>query len=448
VGPDETPPEGWEQDPDVLDTWFSSALWPFSTLGWPDQTPELEKFYPTSVLVTGYDILFFWVARMMMFGTFVGGDDAITLDGRRGPQVPFTDVFLHGLIRDESGRKMSKSKGNVIDPLDWLDVYGADALRFTLARGASPGGDLSVGEDHVRASRNFVTKLFNATRFALLNGAAMGPLPEHDELTDADRWILGRLEEVRAEVDPAFDGYEFSRACEALYHFTWDEFCDWYVELAKTQVAEGLSHTTAVLAAALDTLLRLLHPVIPFVTEALWQALTHQDSLVVADWPDPSGIDLNPVAEQRITDMQKLVTEIRRFRSDQGLADRQKVPARLSGIDGADLSTQVGAASSLAWLTAPGPEFSPSVSLEVGLGGGIVVVELDTSGTIDVAAERRRLEKDLAAAQKELASTTAKLGNADFMAKAPAAVVDKQRERQRVAREETDRITARLAGLQ
>jgi valyl-tRNA synthetase len=188
--------------------------------------------------------------------------------------------------------------------------------------------------------------------------------------------------------------------------------------------------------------------VIPYVTEALWQALTHQDSLVVADWPDPSGIDLNPVAEQRITDMQKLVTEIRRFRSDQGLADRQKVPARLSGIDGADLSTQVGAASSLAWLTAPGPEFSPSVSLEVGLGGGIVVVELDTSGTIDVAAERRRLEKDLAAAQKELASTTAKLGNADFMAKAPAAVVDKQRERQRVAREETDRITARLAGLQ
>jgi valyl-tRNA synthetase len=448
VGPDETPPEGWEQDPDVLDTWFSSALWPFSTLGWPDKTPDLEKFYPTSVLVTGYDILFFWVARMMMFGTFVGGDQAITLDGRRGAQVPFTDVFLHGLIRDESGRKMSKSKGNVIDPLDWLDVYGADALRFTLARGASPGGDLSVGEDHVRASRNFVTKLFNATRFALLNGAALAPLPEYGELTDADRWILGRLEEVRAEVDSAFDGYEFSRACEALYHFTWDEFCDWYVELAKTQVADGLSHTTAVLAAALDTLLRLLHPVIPFVSEALWQALTSRESLVVADWPQTSGIDVNPVAAQRITDMQKLVTEIRRFRSDQGLADRQKVPARLSGIDTADLSSQVGAVTSLAWLTEPGPEFSPSASLEVGLKGGIVVVELDTSGTIDVAAERRRLEKDLAAAQKELASTTAKLGNADFMAKAPAAVVDKQRERQRVAREEADRITARLAGLQ
>ena len=178
VGPDETPPEGWEQDPDVLDTWFSSALWPFSTMGWPDHTPELEKFYPTSVLVTGYDILFFWVARMMMFGTFVGDDDAITLDGARGPQVPFQNVFLHGLIRDEFGRKMSKSKGNGIDPLDWVEMFGADALRFTLARGASPGGDLSIGEDHARASRNFATKLFNATRFALMNGAAPAPLPD------------------------------------------------------------------------------------------------------------------------------------------------------------------------------------------------------------------------------------------------------------------------------
>ena len=446
VGPDETPPDGWEQDPDVLDTWFSSALWPFSTLGWPDRTPEIEKFYPTTVLVTGYDIIFFWVARMMMFGTFVGGDDVITLGGRRGPQVPFTDVFLHGLIRDESGRKMSKSKGNVIDPLDWLDAYGADALRFTLARGANPGSDLSLGEDSVRASRNFVTKLFNATRFAMMNGAVPAALPPLDELTDADRWILGRLEEVRAEVDSAFDGYEFSRACESLYHFAWDEFCDWYLELAKVQLADDGS-TTAVLAAVLDALLKLLHPVIPFVTETLWKNLTGGESLVVADWPQPSGAASDAIAAQRITDMQKLVTEIRRFRSDQGLADRQKVPARLSGIDGAGLASQIAAVTSLAWLTEPAADFGPSASLEVGLKGGIVVVELDTSGTIDVAAERRRLEKDLAAAQKELASTTAKLGNADFMAKAPEAVVEKQRERQRVAREETERITARLAGL-
>lgn len=446
VGPDDTPPEGWEQDGDVLDTWFSSALWPFSTLGWPSKTAALEKFYPTSVLVTGYDILFFWVARMMMFGTYVGGDDAITLDGRRGPQVPFTDVFLHGLIRDEFGRKMSKSKGNVIDPLEWMDKYGADALRFTLARGASPGGDLAIGEDAVRASRNFGTKLFNATRYALMNGAALAPLP--DELTDADRWVLGRLEEVRAEVDAAFDSYEFSRACEALYHFAWDEFCDWYLELAKTQLAQGLSGTTAVLAAGLDTLLRLLHPVIPFISEALWQALTGRESLVIAEWPEPSGITLDPVAAQRINDMQKLVTEVRRFRSDQGLADRQKVPARLAGIDEADLSNQVPAVTSLAWLTAPGDDFRASASLEVRLSTATVVVELDTSGTIDVAAERRRLEKDLAAAQKELASTAAKLGNADFLAKAPEAVVDKIRARQQVAQEETDRITAKLAGLQ
>jgi valyl-tRNA synthetase len=450
VGPDEVPPPGWEQDPDVLDTWFSSALWPFSTLGWPDRTKELEKFYPTSVLVTGYDILFFWVARMMMFGTFVGDDDAITLDGRRPPQVPFTDVFLHGLIRDEFGRKMSKSRGNGVDPLDWVESFGADALRFTLARGASPGGDLSIGEDHVRASRNFGTKLFNATRYALLNGAAPAALPGFDELTDADRWILGRLEEVRAEADSALDGYEFSRACEALYHFTWDEFCDWYVELAKAQLADGVSHTTAVLAAVLDTLLRLLHPVMPFITEALWQALTERESLVIADWPESLGIQPDPVAAQRITDMQKLVTEVRRFRSDQGLADRQKVPARLTGIAEADLRAQVAAVTSLAWLTEPEADFRPSASVEVRLGADLnstVVVELDTSGTIDVDAQRRRLEKDLAAAQKEWAGTTAKLDNAGFLAKAPAEVVDKIRDRQRVAREEVDRITSRLAAM-
>jgi len=446
VGPDETPPDGWEQDADVLDTWFSSALWPFSTMGWPDRTPELEKFYPTSVLVTGYDILFFWVARMVMFGTFVSDDDAITLGGARGAQVPFENVFLHGLIRDEHGRKMSKSRGNGIDPLDWVELFGADALRFTLARGASPGGDLSIGEDHARASRNFATKLFNATRFAMMNGAALAPLPE-SELTDADRWILGRLEEVRAEVDSALDGYEFNKACEALYHFAWDEFCDWYLELAKVQLAAGLTHTTAVLATMLDVLLKLLHPVMPFVTETLWKALTGAESLVVADWPAPSGTPLDRVAVQRIDDLQRLVTEIRRFRSDQGLADRQKVAARLSGIDASGLESQLSSVTALAWLTGAEADFSPTAHIEVRLSGGTVNVELDTSGTVDVAAERRRLEKDLAAAQKELAGTAAKLGNEAFLAKAPDDVVAKIRSRQQLASEEVERITARLGTL-
>jgi len=447
VGPDETPPQGWEQDPDVLDTWFSSALWPFSTMGWPDRTPDLEKFYPTSVLVTGYDILFFWVARMVMFGTFVSDDDAITDGGKRAPQVPFRNVFLHGLIRDEHGRKMSKSRGNGIDPLDWVELFGADALRFTLARGASPGGDLSIGEDHARASRNFATKLFNATRFALMNGAAPAALPALEVLTDADRWILGRAEEVRAEVDSAFESYEFSRGCESLYHFAWDEFCDWYVELAKVQLAQGIAHTTAVLAAVLDTLLKLLHPVMPFVTEVLWKALTGGESLVIADWPTSSGVALDPVAAQRIADVQRLVTEVRRFRSDQGLADRQKVPARLAGIEQAGLAAQVASVTALAWITEPAGEFNATAQVEVRLAAGTVAVELDTSGTVDVAAERRRLEKDLAAAQKELASTAAKLGNQAFLAKAPGDVVAKIRERQQLAHEETDRITARLAAL-
>ena len=447
VGPDETPPEGWEQDPDVLDTWFSSALWPFSTMGWPDRTPDLKKFYPTSVLVTGYDILFFWVARMVMFGTFVSGDDAITCGGARPAQVPFQNVFLHGLIRDEHGRKMSKSRGNGIDPLDWVELFGADALRFTLARGASPGGDLSIGEDHARASRNFATKLFNATRFALMNGAAPAPLPPTADLTDADRWILGRLEEVRAEVDAAFEGYEFSRACEALYHFAWDEFCDWYLELAKVQLAQGISHTTAVLAAVLDTLLKLLHPVMPFVTEVLWKSLTGAESLVIADWPVSSGMTLDPAAAQRVADLQKLVTEVRRFRSDQGLADRQKVPARLGGIEASGLTEQAAQVSALSWLTDPSADFRPTAQVEVRLSGGTVLVELDTSGAVDVAAERRRLEKDLAAAQKDLAATSAKLGNDAFLAKAPGEVVDKIRDRQKLAGEEVDRITARLAAL-
>ena len=447
VGPDETPPEGWEQDPDVLDTWFSSALWPFSTLGWPDRTPELEKFYPTSVLVTGYDILFFWVARMMMFGTFVGDDDAITAGGTRAPQVPFENVFLHGLIRDEFGSKMSKSKGNGIDPLEWVELFGADALRFTLARGASPGGDLSIGEDHARASRNFATKLFNATRFALMNGAAPAPLPADESLTESDRWILGELAKTISAVDEAFDAYEFSRACDALYRFIWDDFCDWYVELAKVQVANGVAHTPAVLAFVLDNVLRLLHPIMPFVTETLWQALTGGESIVIAEWPKPQWFNGSESSRNRVLNIQELITQIRRFRSDQGLKDRQRIPARVSGIPADDTEIDLGPVFALAWLTESDAEFSPTASVEVRLSPATVTIELDTSGTVDVAAERRRLEKDLAAAEKELAQTTEKLGNEAFVAKAPEAVVDKIKARRQLASEEVERISGRLAGL-
>ncbi|MDF2827152.1 MAG: valS, partial [Mycobacterium sp.] len=240
----------------------------------------------------------------------------------------------------------------------------------------------------------------------------------------------------------------FSRACESLYHFAWDEFCDWYLELAKVQLASDPDGpTNAVLAAVLDALLKLLHPVMPFVTETLWKTLTGGESLVIADWPAASGVVLDTVAAQRIADMQKLVTEVRRFRSDQGLNDRQRVPARLVGIGDADLDTQVPAVAALAWLTEPEDGFTPSASVEVRLTRGTVAVELDTSGTVDVAAERRRLEKDLAAAEKELAQTTAKLGNEAFLAKAPEPVVEKIRARRQLAAEEVERISGRLDGL-
>lgn len=443
VGPDEQAPEGYEQDPDVLDTWFSSALWPFSTMGWPDSTPELDKFYPTSVLVTAYDILFFWVARMMMFGTF-----AATLpDNKLGSNVPFTDLYLHGLVRDEHGRKMSKSLGNGIDPMDWVRDYGADALRFTLARGANPGVDLPVGEDSAQSSRNFATKLFNATKFALMNGARVDALPPREELTDADRWILDRLEEVRGQVDAYLDNYQFAKANEALYQFTWGELCDWYLEIAKSQRGE---HTKIVLGRSLDVVLRLLHPVMPFVTEVLWKELTGGDTLCTAAWPTAEGTNggaaTDDVARRRIADQEKLITEIRRFRSDQGVKPSQKVPARID-FAAVDLSGQEDAVRSLARVDVPAETFAASASIEVRLSQGTVVVELDTSGAVDKDAERKRLEKDLAAAQKELDTTAKKLANEAFLAKAPEAVVQKIRNRQQVAQEECARITARLEEL-
>ncbi|MEV1333857.1 valine--tRNA ligase [Micromonospora costi] len=439
VGPDEEPPTGagWRQDEDVLDTWFSSALWPFSTLGWPEQTADLAKFYPTSVLVTGYDILFFWVARMMMFGLYA-------MDGRQ----PFDVVALHGMVRDEHGKKMSKSFGNVVDPLDWIDRFGADATRFTLARGANPGGDVPVSEEWCQGSRNFCNKLWNATRFALMNGAHTdGPLPAAEQLSTVDRWILSRLAHVTAEVDEQFEAYEFAKVCDLLYHFAWDDVCDWYVELTKPVLAEGgpaAEATRRVLGHVLDQLLRLLHPVIPFVTEELWIALTGGETVMRAAWPVADRAWVDDAAEAEVGTLQRVVTEIRRFRSDQGLRPTQRVVARLDGLAGAGIAAHEPLIRSLARLDAAGDGFQASATLAM---PGDVSVALDTRGSIDVAAERARLTKDRAAAEKEVAQARAKLDNPAFVGKAPEHVVGKIRDRLAAAEADLVRIDAALEAL-
>ncbi len=437
LGPDEEPPPGWVQDEDVLDTWFSSGLWPFSTLGWPDKTPDLERFYPTSVLLTGYDILFFWVVRMMMFGLYA-------MDGAR----PFDHIVLTGILRDAHGRKMTKSNGNVVDPLDWMDDYGTDALRFALARVANPGVDSGIGDEAVIAARNFGTKLWNATRFALSNGASPAlPLPESP--TDADAWILGRLHELQEEVDALLEDFQFAKATEAMYHFLWDEFCDWYLELAKPQLDEAgtAEGTQAVLGHVLDAFVRLLHPVSPFLTEALYQALTGAETVVTAPWPVGAGAAVDVAAAARIGDLQKIITEVRRFRTEQRVPDKRRVAARLTGLDAAGLGHHRPALASLVKLDEPGEGFAPTATLEVALAAGSVTVELDTSGAIDVAAERARLGRDLAAAEKERDQAAAKLGKPAFVDKAPAAVVDGIKARHAAAVGDIERITARLAAL-
>ncbi|WP_423833659.1 valine--tRNA ligase [Streptomyces manipurensis] len=436
VGPEDEPPtgEGWTQDTDVLDTWFSSGLWPFSTLGWPEQTPDLEKFYPNSVLVTGYDLMFFWVARMMMFGLYA-------MDG----QPPFRTIAFHGMVRDEFGKKMSKSFGNTVNPLDWMDKYGSDALRFTLAKGANPGVDVPIGEDWVQASRNFANKIWNATRFALMNGATVeGDLPPVEQLSATDRWILSRLNKVVAEADAYYEDYQFAKLADALYHFAWDEVFDWYVELSKTtffEEGDQAKVSARVLGEVLDVTLRLLHPIVPFVTDTLWTTLTGGESVVIAEWPKDSGFR-DEAAEQEIELVQQVVTEVRRFRSDQGLQPGQKVPARLE-LDGTALAPHEAAIRQVLRLQPEGEGFAATASLPV----AGATVSLDLSGTIDVAAERKRLSKDLAAAEKEKQQAEAKLGNEAFIAKAPDNVVDKIKGRLAKAESDIARLQAQLDKL-
>ena len=433
-GPDEKPPAGYTQDPDVLDTWFSSALWPFSTLGWPEESDDLKKFYPTSVLVTGYDILFFWVARMMIMGLFA-------MDGKQ----PFDVIALHGLVRDQFGKKMSKSRGNTVDPIEFMDKYGSDALRFTLARGANPGTDQALAEDWVAGSRNFATKLWNATRFGMLNGANVsGDLAPRKELNAIDNWILTRLDQTVAECDELFEKFEFAKACDLIYHFAWDDLCDWYLELSKstfTEAGAGAGKSARVLGEVLDQLFRLMHPVMPFITEELWCSLTNNESLMIASWPksDLSAQDQESV--KLVAKMQEIVTEIRRFRNDQGIKSTAKVNAKFTGLKEAGLESYESALRHIVKCEAGGDKFTAKTQI------GNVTVEFDLTGAIDLVAERSRLSKDLQTAQKDRDTAKVKLDNEGFMAKAPMEVVTEIRERLAQTTEDIARITALLEKL-
>ena len=435
VGPGEKAPLGWTQDEDVLDTWFSSALWPFSTLGWPAKSEDLAKFYPTSVLVTGYDILFFWVARMMIFGLFA-------MDGKQ----PFDVIALHGLVRDKHGKKMSKSKGNVIDPLEFMDKYGADALRFALARGANPGTDQALADEWIAGARNFATKVWNATRFAIMNGATIeGKLPNRDELNHVDRWILNLLDTTINEVDSLYESFEFAKASDALYHFAWDEVCDWYLELIKDSFAKGgieAEKSKRVLGHVLDQLLRLMHPSMPFISEALWTSLTNGESLVISKWPTPSKSEVDKEAEVVVADMKRLITEIRRFRSDQGIKNSARIKAEINGLAG-PVAAYEDSIRFLVRLDEKGADFKASAKIEI----GEFAVSFDLSGAVDVNAERARLTKDLAAIEKDRETARVKLENENFMAKAPMDVVASIKERLEFCDGEIQRIKSLLDSL-
>ena len=435
VGPNQSAPKGYEQDPDVLDTWFSSALWPFSTLGWPNKTDDLKKFYPTSVLVTGYDILFFWVVRMMLFGLFA-------MDG----VAPFKVIALHGLVRDKHGKKMSKSRGNTVDPLEFMGKYGSDALRFTLVRGANPGTDQALAEEWIAGSRNFATKVWNAARFAMINGAHVnGELPDRSELNHIDRWILNRLDSTIASADKGYEAFEFAKASEEIYHFAWDDLCDWYLELVKESFAKGgeqADKSRRVLGHVLDQLLRLMHPSMPFITETIWCELTGGESLVIANWPAVSKAAPDVAADKVVGDMQVLITEIRRFRSEQGIKTSARINAQISGLSG-DLLDYEDAIRFLVRLDKPASDFKESARIEIGQ----FSIAFDLRGAIDVKAERARLSKDLENIKKDLQSAVVKLENENFMAKAPMEVVKEIRERMEFCESEITRINTLLAAL-
>ncbi|MDR4308441.1 valine--tRNA ligase [Chelatococcus sambhunathii] len=431
------------RDEDVLDTWFSSGLWPFSTMGWPDQTPELAKYYPTSVLVTGFDIIFFWVARMMMMGLYVTDE------------VPFADVYIHALVRDEKGAKMSKSKGNVIDPLELVDQYGADALRFTLAAMAAQGRDIKLATSRVEGYRNFATKLWNASRFAEMNGSApvAGFDPKSVKAT-LNRWILGEAEKAAAETTAAIEAFRFNDAAASVYRFVWNVVCDWYVELAKPVLqgeggGEEAAETRATLAYVLDVSAALLHPFMPFMTEELWAARAERKAmLALSPWPELAGL-ADRDAENEIGWLVELVTELRSARTEMGVAPGATLPLVLVGADDATRARAERAAPTLARIARVSnvsfADDAPKGAIQLLVRGEIVAVPLE--GVVDIAAERQRLAKEREKTQGEIKRIDGKLSNESFVARAPEEVVEGEREKRADYEARLGKIEAALRQL-
>ncbi len=435
------------QDPDVLDTWFSSGLWPFSTMGWPEETPELKRYYPTSVLVTGFDILFFWVARMIMLGLKFMGD------------VPFRDVYIHALVRDAEGQKMSKTRGNVIDPLVMIDSYGADALRFTLTALAVQGRDIRLSEERIAGYRHFMNKLWNATRFCLQNldgyePARVDPAQLQSEL--ADRWILSRLQGTISAVRQALETYAFNEAAHLLYHFVWHELCDWYIELAKQRLrGTGIPRLSAqhTLATVLDQTLRLLHPIIPFITEELWQHLPQaSESLVIAPYPTADATYIDAVAENQMQLLMDVVNAIRTIRGEVRLAPSQRVEARMRVKDATQYELLQQHAEYLTTLaTLETLQLDPAMQRPEAAATAVVAgmdIYVPLAGLIDFAQEKQRLEKDLQKLHQELQQANKKLDNPQFLARAPADIVTKERTARAERQDKLQRLQAAMERLE
>jgi valyl-tRNA synthetase len=441
-----------KRDEDVLDTWFSSALWPFSTLGWPDKTPELARYYPTHTLVTGFDIIFFWVARMMMMGLHFMRKERP--DAPLEEVIPFKDVYIHRLVRDASGQKMSKSKGNVVDPLGVIDQYGADALRFTLARGAAQGHDIRLGPSDVENNRNFATKLWNAARFIEFNGAgrAAGFDPKSPKEV-LNRWIVHETAKASRVITEAIAEYRFNDAAAEAYRFVWNVYCDWYVELSKPLLigADGPAkdETRATAAWALDEILKLLHPFMPFITEELWAVTpgpARDGLLALSHWPQLEGL-VDDKAEAEIGWVIDLITAIRSLRAEMNL--NAQIPLVLSGASAetkaraerwAEFIKRLARVSEISSAASP-----PQGAVQLLVRGEVVALPL--KGVIDLAAERVRLDKEMAKAEADIKRVDAKLSNENFVARAPEEVVEEEKEKRAEAVARKEKIAAALATL-